>query len=187
MMRNQVFSFSGVTDKFKDLITKGQMFKFGMVDIPRIREEMKTLITLLTYHYTQLNQTETMPILPETIPTQPQIIPTLPESMPTLPPVIENGTTDVHLNNAIRLLRKYFLTGYTNKMTGMSLGQFLSLNLNQDLNFLSTYCEKFLSNVDMDQIYEQVDNDAIDGEKLRETTVTVTNVLAEMGLEFRLN
>ena len=155
MMRNQVFSFSGVTDKFKDLITKGQMFKFGMADIPRIREEMKALITLLTYHYAQLNQTETMPIIPETIPTPSQIIPTLPESMPTLPPVIENETTDVlpesmptlppvienettdvPLNNAIRLLREYFLTGYTNQMTGMSLGQFLSLNLNQDLNYL---------------------------------------------------
>ena len=57
-MRNQTFSFLGMFDNFKDLITKGQAFNFGMDDIARIREEMKALVASLTELYAQFKQKE---------------------------------------------------------------------------------------------------------------------------------
>jgi hypothetical protein len=54
-MSNQVFSLSGIENKFKELITEGPAFKFGKVDIVRIRKEIKVLIDALTplYHKTK--------------------------------------------------------------------------------------------------------------------------------------
>jgi Ulp1 family protease len=51
LMSNQVFSLSGIENKFKELITEGPAFKFDKVDIVRIRKEIKELIDALTPLY----------------------------------------------------------------------------------------------------------------------------------------
>lgn len=57
-MRDQTFSLSGVLDHFKELITRGQAFNFGMGDIARIRGEMKALVSSLAGLYVQFKQKE---------------------------------------------------------------------------------------------------------------------------------
>jgi hypothetical protein len=54
-MSNQAFSLSGIESKFKELITKGPAFDFGMNDIAGIRNEIKVLIDALIplYHKTK--------------------------------------------------------------------------------------------------------------------------------------
>lgn len=55
-MRNQIFSRQGIKDHFKQLITDGSAFQFGMDDIARIREEMKALVCSLTPLYAEFKQ-----------------------------------------------------------------------------------------------------------------------------------
>ena len=57
-MRDQTFSLSGVLDHFKELITRGRAFNFGMGDIARIRGEMKALVSSLAGLYVQFKQKE---------------------------------------------------------------------------------------------------------------------------------
>jgi hypothetical protein len=51
LMRKQIFSFSGIENQFKKLITDGAAFDFDMDDIARIREEIKDLIDALSPLY----------------------------------------------------------------------------------------------------------------------------------------
>jgi hypothetical protein len=51
LMRKQIFSFTGIENQFKTLITDGPAFDFDMDDIARIREEIKVLIDALSPLY----------------------------------------------------------------------------------------------------------------------------------------
>jgi hypothetical protein len=50
-MRDQVFSYEGLMQDFKELVTNGPAFQFGSPDISRIRQEMKSLCHSLSQLY----------------------------------------------------------------------------------------------------------------------------------------
>jgi hypothetical protein len=57
-MRDQVFSYFGVNESFKDLVTAGPAFQFGMRDIAKVRMELKALIKSLTVLYSEFKKEE---------------------------------------------------------------------------------------------------------------------------------
>jgi hypothetical protein len=58
IMRDQVFSYFGLKKSFKDLVTTGPAFQFGMREIARVRVEMKALIKSITVLYSEFKKEE---------------------------------------------------------------------------------------------------------------------------------
>ena len=54
MMRHLKFTWEDITQHFEPMITNGLAFQFDMTDIPRIRKEIRTLISNLSVIYLEM-------------------------------------------------------------------------------------------------------------------------------------